>query len=127
MKINFHKSEVYCLGVSQERAKIFEEIFTCQVGELPTKYFGVPVDEIRLKNSAWDPLSEKLLKKLGCWNGKNLSIAGRTLLINTSLTGSLLYMLSFYRLPVGKHHCFDKIRAGFLWSGKMEKKKNTIW
>ena len=122
LKINIHKSEVYCLGIDQGEEKLFEEIFTCKVGSLPLKYLGIPIDETRLKNSDWDPTGEKLLKKLGCWNGKNLSIGGRTLLINTSLSSSLLYMLSFYRIPVEKRKFFDKLRSGFLWSNKMEKK-----
>ena len=87
------------------------------------KYLGVPIDEIRLKNSDWDSTGETLEKKLGCWNGKNLSIGGRTLLINTSLSSSLLYMMSFYRIPVEKRKDFDKLRSGFLWSGKKEKNK----
>ena len=102
LKINFHKSEVYCLGISQWRKNIFEEILTCKIGKLPMKYLGVPIDELRLKNSDWNPTGDKLEKKLGCWNGKNLSIGGRTLLINTSLSSSLLYMPSFYK--IGRAH-----------------------
>jgi hypothetical protein len=51
LKINFHKSEVYCIGEANERRQKFEEIFTCKVVSLPMKYLGVPVDEKRLKNS----------------------------------------------------------------------------
>ena len=123
LKINFHKSEVYCIGTAATRKDSYERIFTCQVGQLPMMYLGVPIDEIRLKNSDWDSTGETLEKKLGCWNGKNLSIGGRTLLINTSLSSSLLYMMSFYRIPVEKRKDFDKLRSGFLWSGKKEKKK----
>ena len=32
-------------------------------------------------------------------------------------------MLSFYRIPVEKRKYFDKLRSGFLWSNKKEKKK----
>ena len=73
----------------------------------------MPIDEVRLKNNDWDFLGEELGKKLGCWDGKNLSIEGRTF-YNTSLSIALLYMLSFYRIPVEKERCFDKVRSFFL-------------
>ena len=88
------------------------------------KYLGVPIDELRLKNSDWNFLGERLGKKLGWWNGKNLSIGGRTLLINSLLSSSLLYMLSFYRIHVGKKNEFDRQRSEFLWNNqKINKKK----
>lgn len=29
LKINFHKSEVVCVGMEDDRIKMFEKIFTC--------------------------------------------------------------------------------------------------
>ena len=49
LKINFHKSEVICVGLEDNRIKLFEEILTCKRGDLPFKYLGIPVDEHRLK------------------------------------------------------------------------------
>jgi hypothetical protein len=94
LKINFYKSKVFCLGEAQERKSAFGEIFTCKSGVLPMKYLGIPVDDKRLKSSDRNPPGEKMDKKLGSWNGKNLLISGRSLLINTSLSSILLYMLS---------------------------------
>jgi hypothetical protein len=45
LKINFHKSDIYCIGQAQSNAVAFEEIFTCKVGKLPMKYLGVPIDK----------------------------------------------------------------------------------
>jgi hypothetical protein len=73
LKINFHKSEVYCLGEAKVRSEQFEEILTCKIGTLPLKY---------LKSSQE--------KKLGFYFGKNLNISGRTLLIK------LHYLVSYY-------------------------------
>jgi hypothetical protein len=36
LKINFHKSEIFCLGDAKERAQRYSEIFTCPTAELPT-------------------------------------------------------------------------------------------
>jgi hypothetical protein len=63
LKINFHKSEVYCLGRVKERYKKFEEILTCKAGDLPMKYLGIPIDEKRLALCRWDPIIEKFGEK----------------------------------------------------------------
>jgi hypothetical protein len=71
LKINFLKSEVYCLGKFKDEARIYEEIFTCHSGELPLKYLGVPIDKKKLLNSHWKPDEEKMEKKLvGVGKGK---------------------------------------------------------
>lgn len=101
LKINFHKSEVICVGMEEDRIKLFEEIFTCGRGSFPIKYLGLPVDEKRLKNSDWNPSVGKMEKRMGGWLGRFLNIAGRTSLVNSSLSSLTLYMLSFYELPKG--------------------------
>jgi hypothetical protein len=63
LKINFHKSEVYCLGRAKDRVRQFEEILTCKSGDLPMKYLGIPIDEKRLSVSRWNPIIEKFGKK----------------------------------------------------------------
>jgi hypothetical protein len=77
LKINFHKSEVICLGDAKNRSMDFEEIFTCKSGVLPMKYLGIPIDEKILNLKDWKPILEKHENKLSCWQGKNLVISGR--------------------------------------------------
>lgn len=123
LKINFHKSGVICVGMEEDRIKKFEEILTCGRGVFPIKYLGIHVDEKRLKNSVWNPSVEKMEKIMGGWLGRFLNIAGRTSLINSSLTSLTLFMLSFYGLPKGIKKKYDRPRASFLWSGEKEKLK----
>jgi hypothetical protein len=61
--------------------------------------------------------------KLGPWQGKILVMGGRVTLVNSSLTSVPLYMLSFYRIPVGVKEKLDRIRNNFLWDETEEKKK----
>jgi hypothetical protein len=68
LNINFHKSEVYCLGRAKDRVRQFEEILTCKSGDLPMKYLGIPIDEKRLAVSRWNPIIEKFGKKLNPWH-----------------------------------------------------------
>ena len=66
----------------------YAEIFNCQVGLLPIKYLGVPVSPSRLKVIDWLPLVDKGNKRLDVWKGGSLSIAGRSILISSSLNNS---------------------------------------
>jgi hypothetical protein len=74
LKINFHKSEIYCLGAAKERAQHYSEIFTCPVADLPMKYLEMPIDEKKVAVSQWEPVGEKFGKKIAGWKGNMLSI-----------------------------------------------------
>jgi hypothetical protein len=63
-KINFHKSDIFCLGAARDKAQRYSEIFTCPTAELPMIYLGMPVDEKKLVVSQWDPVEEKFAKKI---------------------------------------------------------------
>jgi hypothetical protein len=60
LKINFHKSEIYCLGPARQRSQQYNDIFTCATIDIPMKYLGMPIDEKRLVISRWDPLDERM-------------------------------------------------------------------
>lgn len=115
LKVNFHKSEVFCLGEAAERQDSYSQMFTCQIGRLPMKYLGVPIDQVRIHNKDWKPVEEKIEKKLGCWQGKLLAIGGRVALINSSISSVPLYMMSLYSLPCGVREKIDFYRRRFLW------------
>jgi hypothetical protein len=84
LKINFHKSETFCLGEAKERAQRYSEIFTCPTAELPMKYLGMQVDEKKLAVSQWVPVEEKFAKKISGWKGNLLSIGDQVTLVNAS-------------------------------------------
>ena len=92
-------------------------MFNCQIGLFPIKYLGVPVSPSRLKVCDWLPLLEKNGKRLDVWKGGNLSIAGRTTLISSSLNNSPIYHMSVYLLPMTTVKKLDQIRRTFFWQG----------
>jgi hypothetical protein len=42
LKINYHKSELFCFGEAKEE---YSSIFGCQVGTYPFKYLGIPMHQ----------------------------------------------------------------------------------
>jgi hypothetical protein len=88
LKINFEKSEILLIGGENNLACEYAEIFNCQIGLFPVKYLGVPISASRLRVKDWAKMEEKSEKNLDIWHENSLSIAGRTVLINASLTNS---------------------------------------
>ena len=68
MKINFHKSVLYCFGSARDKVDEYSSIFTCGVGKIPFKYFGIPMDCVRLSNSDWGEAEGKVDYILGLEN-----------------------------------------------------------
>jgi hypothetical protein len=70
LKINFHKSEIYCFGKAKEIEDLYADIFTFPIGNLLMKYLGVPIDNKKINKSLWVPMVEKLEKRFAGWQGR---------------------------------------------------------
>ena len=69
LKINFHKSELFCFGEAQDAAAQYAEIFGCEQGHFPIKYLGIPIHYRRLTNVEWKHVEERLQSRLASWKG----------------------------------------------------------
>jgi hypothetical protein len=69
-----------------------------------------------------EKLEEKHDKKLEIWQGRSLSMGGRSILINSSLSNSATYHMSIFLLPKTTLKKMDKARRKkFLTSRAIEK------
>ena len=115
LKINFHKSEIFCFGKAEEVQNDYRHIFGCEVGSLPFKYLGIPIHYRKLLNKEWKAIEDRLEKKLSSWAGKLLSYGDRLVLINSVLTSLPMFLLSFFEIPVGVRKRLDYFRRRFFW------------
>ena len=53
LKINFHKSEIFCFGEAKSCESQFMELFGCNPGSFPLRYLGIPIHYRKLSNSDW--------------------------------------------------------------------------
>ena len=53
LKINFHKSELFCFGEAREDAALYAELFGCEQGQFPINYLGIPIHYRKLTNAEW--------------------------------------------------------------------------
>ena len=70
LKINFHKSEIYCFGNAKDAVSEYTQLFGCEPGSLPFTYLGITIHFRKLKNSDWKPVEDRFEKKLSSWIGK---------------------------------------------------------
>jgi hypothetical protein len=126
LKINFHKSELFCFGETKDRANVYVELFGCKEGALPFRYLGIPMSTQKLLNKDWSIIEERIQKKLSSWKGKLLSSGGRLVLINSILSSLPMYMLSFFRIPKGVLEKIDYYRSRFFWQCDEHKKKYRL-
>src|SRR5438132_4841094 len=53
LKINFHKSELFCFENAKNFQVEYSNIFGCDVGALPFRYLGIPMFHRKLRNCDW--------------------------------------------------------------------------
>jgi hypothetical protein len=73
LKINFHKSEVFCYGAAREMESFYTSLFGCNSGNNPFGYLGIMMHHRQLLNSEWSKVEEHFQQTLSCWKAKYLS------------------------------------------------------
>jgi hypothetical protein len=63
LKINFHKSEIFCFGKAKDHEHEYKKNFGCEAGSLPFKYLGIPVHYRKLLKKEWKPCEDRFEKK----------------------------------------------------------------
>lgn len=115
--LNHEKSNVFFCKVSGDNKMLIRDILGVSEGFLPVKYLGVPLISTRLWHADCMPLIDKVRKRIGAWQNKWLSYAGR-LQLAISVLGSLqVYWGSVFILPVSVSKMIEKLIRNFIWGG----------
>lgn len=117
LKINFHKSEVFTVGLDEGETDRVAKMLNCNIGSLPLIYLGIPVSDKHLGIQVMKKVPEKIRKRLQPWKGNNLTSGGRLVLTNSSLSSVPIYTMGMYLLQDSIHQQMDSIRANFFWRG----------
>ena len=76
LKMNVRKSEIVPIG-EVSNIQTLANILQCRVGSLPMIYFGMPLGTLYKTTSIWNPILERMEKKLLGWKRLYLSKDGR--------------------------------------------------
>ncbi|WVZ51062.1 hypothetical protein U9M48_002248 [Paspalum notatum var. saurae] len=58
LKINFHKSEIFCFGWAKDCEVQYSQLFDCKVGTYPFRYLGIPMHSRKLNNRYWKHIED---------------------------------------------------------------------
>lgn len=127
-KVNAHKS---CFMASKNMPKRSIDRIVSLTGfqhkSGSMKYLGTPLFKGRNKVSHYSYLIEKISAKLGGWQSKLLSQAGRLTLIKSVLDAVPLYSASTISIPYSILSHMGKICANFFWRGfESEHRKHWV-
>ena len=90
-------------------------ILSCSVGNLPMKYLGMPLGTSFKTASIWNPILEKMEKKLSGWKRLYLSKGGRLTLLKSTLSSLPTYFSSLFTIPIAVAARLERIQRNFLW------------
>ena len=93
------------------------EILGCRESALPLKYLGLPLGASFKDKSIWNPILEKMERRLAGWKMLYLSKGGKVTLIKSTLSSLPTYFLSLFPIPAKVAKRIEKLQRDFLWSG----------
>lgn len=115
MRINFHKSDLYCINLDDDAVRPFSQTLGCKLEGWPMKYLEVPLHFCKLKKEDLQPVIDKILKRVAGWRDRLLSYGGRITLIRSCLASIPIYLLSVIKFPKWAIKEINSQMAHCLW------------
>lgn len=94
LKVNFHKSiganvdDMFLSGASC--------FLNCVIGHILFRFLDLPIGANPRRVEMWRPIIEMMRKKFAGWKGRNLSLGGRIVLVNSVFSSLSLYFFSLF-------------------------------
>jgi hypothetical protein len=126
LSINFHKSCMLPVNVSDEEVSRLAAEFGCIVGSFPFTYLGLPMGTTRPRMVDFMPLVDRLERRLTA-SSTFLAYGGRLQLISSCLSSMPIHFLCALDIPPGIIKQIVRILRQCLWRGNNpESKKQAL-
>lgn len=114
--VNFEKSFMVPVNISEERLNILANTLGCSKQSLPFTYLGLPLSITRPLVAQFWPLASKCERRLVAFSSF-LTEAGRLQLTNDVLIALPTFTMCTFLLPKSVIKQIDKFRKHCLWRG----------
>lgn len=111
------KSAIFGCGMTNQDMQRLVDCSSFKQDTLPFRYLGVPISTKKLLAADCEQLLEKMLGRIRCWSSRNISFAGRRLLVNSVLLSISVYWAQIFILPKNIIKQINAICRSFLWTG----------
>ena len=108
LKLNLGKSELVPVGMVHN-FDLLLNVLGCKQGTLPMKYLGLPLGAKFKDKTIWNPILEKIERRLAGWKRLYLSKGGRVTLIKITLSNLPTYFLSLSPIHASVANRIEKL------------------
>jgi hypothetical protein len=122
LQVNYRKSHMYPINITQERLSHLAATFGCDVGCMPFTYLGLPMGTTKPHIEDLTPLMDRVERRLSACSTW-LSYSGRLEMVNSSISPIITYAMCTIKLPKGVIENIDRARKQCLWSGNDAEKR----
>ncbi|KAK3224602.1 hypothetical protein Dsin_004464 [Dipteronia sinensis] len=110
LRINFHKSCLVKVGKKGIMDSVWAKVIGCKQASLPISYLGLPLGANPSSIACWNPIIQKIEKRLAPWKMRFLSKGGQLVLIKAVLSSIPTYYLSMFKFPIGVANKIEKLQ-----------------
>ena len=101
-------------------------LLDCKASDWPILYLGLPLGGNPIACGFWDPVIERISRRLDGWQKAYLSFGDRIALIHSCLSYILSYFLSLFKIPASVVAKIERLQRDFLWLGVGEGKRDHL-
>ncbi|KAJ9688894.1 hypothetical protein PVL29_014511 [Vitis rotundifolia] len=126
LKVNLDKINIYGINLDQNHLYRLAEMLDCKVSSWLILYLGFPLGGNPKASGFWDPVVERISRRVDGCPKAYLSFGGRITLIQSCLTHMPCYFLSLFKIPASVAAKIERLQRDFLWSGIGKGKKDPL-
>ena len=124
LRINLNNSTLLGINISPDQTTRLASLLDCAVSDWPLSYLHLGGNPNSL--SSWDPVLDRVSRRLDGWKKVVLSLGERITLIQYCLSHIPSYFLSLFKVPISIALRIEKLQRDFLWLGSGEGKRDHL-